>query len=149
MILFEFKLFLKNFTRFFSVYLSAPDPSDQSITDGMMHVIWAVGQEPYDPAAASSTVTDTKSASPSSPNRQETLQKRVQEFYRKGELNSHAHDAKNRGFWEVNLRTGAFAWNSVGFVTDIGTAILILKYRHGCSTLTRKNSCRFSLLFIV
>ncbi|OWA50794.1 hypothetical protein BV898_15301 [Hypsibius exemplaris] len=82
-------------TALFRKKLIASEPSDQSITDGTMHVIWALGQEPFDPTGKTLNQVDKKEM--------------VKQFYRKGELNSHGHDPKSRGVWEVNLQTGATA----------------------------------------
>ncbi|XP_055329464.1 uncharacterized protein LOC129582084 [Paramacrobiotus metropolitanus] len=71
--------------------LQASHPTDQSIVNGVMHVIWAIGEVPYSPTTSDADMykeADSKT------------------FYRKGELNSHAHSPRNRGFFKINLMTG-------------------------------------------
>lgn len=82
---------------------AAREPADQSITNGMMHVIWAVGQDSYNPPPAKDPPIDpmgTKvAAKPSNPDL-------IREFYRKGEVNEHAHKPQNRGYWSLDLCMG-------------------------------------------
>ncbi|XP_055352354.1 uncharacterized protein LOC129598464 [Paramacrobiotus metropolitanus] len=71
--------------------LQASHPTDHSINNGVMHVIWAVGEVPFIPTTDNNEVYQ-EAVKPS--------------FHRKGELNNHPHSLQTRGFFKINLITG-------------------------------------------
>ncbi|OWA50228.1 hypothetical protein BV898_14751 [Hypsibius exemplaris] len=79
--------------------LIASDPSDVSVLNGPMHVIWSMGADPFDPSGVSAA-TGNNATAPL------THDEILRQFPRKGDFNSHNHNPRSRGVWEVNLRTG-------------------------------------------
>ena len=95
---FDVKIEWRNF-HLVLLFLVASDPSDVSV-DGPMHVIWSMGQDPFDP------LSSPPPAASALVNGSFTNAEILRQFPRKGDFNSHNHNPKSRGSWEVNLRTG-------------------------------------------
>ena len=96
-------MWLQSYHQLVLISLPANEPADQSISNGMMHVIWAEGQNPYNPPSAKDAPIDgignrvaPKSSNPDL----------IRQFYRKGEVNEHGHNGQSRGKWSLDLCMG-------------------------------------------